>query len=99
MTEQRPDSSTSDTRYPYTEACDFMRTLTQEASLSRSEASQIRQFFSALLGIDDHDLACKIADYAKANPPDTEQLVIKNLTRLGLLPENLFPSAYKKLDT
>lgn len=61
-------------RYPYTEACDFIRQFggTYDAdvgcvlpSLSRSDASQIRQAIAKAIGMDDEELAKKIADYAR----------------------------------
>ena len=60
-------------RYPYTEACDAMRELTEWKSgdsegitFSRSEASQIRAFIAKAIGMDDFELACKIADYKRS---------------------------------
>ena len=57
-------------RYPYTEACDAMRAKTdhkagQGITFSRCEASRVRQFIAEALGMDDHELACKIADHAR----------------------------------
>lgn len=58
-------------RYPYTEACDAMRKKTVDpfgparCDLSRGQASQIRTFIAEAIGMDDHELACKIADFAK----------------------------------
>lgn len=60
-------------RYPYTEACDAMRQQTvdpfgpQTCDLSRAQASQIRKYIAGVIGMDDHELACKIADFAKEN--------------------------------
>jgi hypothetical protein len=54
-------------RYPYTYACDYMRVYggdgMQGTNLSRGDASQIRRAIAAAIGMDDHELACKIADY------------------------------------
>lgn len=54
-------------RYPYTYACDYMRVYSgysqQGINLSRGDASHIRQAIAAAIGMDDHELACKIADY------------------------------------
>lgn len=55
-------------RYPYTYACDYLRTYggygKEGTNLSRSDASQIMQAIAAALGMDDHhELACKIADF------------------------------------
>ncbi|WP_157378758.1 hypothetical protein [Burkholderia ubonensis] len=61
-------------RYPYTEACDFIRRFsgTYNAdigcvlpSLSRCDASQIREAIAKAIGMDDAELAKKIADYAR----------------------------------
>jgi hypothetical protein len=60
-----------DTRYPYTYAADYVRTLLgmrKDATiLSRSEASQIRHGIAAALGMEDEELAKKLADYYKLN--------------------------------
>lgn len=60
----------SDTRYPYTYAADYVRSLAGYESsgtkLSRSDASQVRQGIARALGIDDAELARKLADYYKA---------------------------------
>lgn len=57
-------------RYPYTEACDALRAQTEfkhglGVTFSRSEASQVRSFIAMAIGMDDHELARKIADYAR----------------------------------
>ncbi|MEE4460765.1 hypothetical protein V2S84_01220 [Azotobacter chroococcum] len=58
-------------RYPYTEACDAMRSVSgiQEngisPKLSRCDASQVRQFIAAALEMPDEELAKKIADHAR----------------------------------
>lgn len=59
-------------RYPYTDAYDALRAQTEYKkgefglTFSRSEAAQVCQFIAESLGIDPHELACKIADHAKA---------------------------------
>ncbi|WP_124485604.1 MULTISPECIES: hypothetical protein [unclassified Burkholderia] len=62
-------------RYPYTEAADYIRgnvTDFDESSrmrlptISRSQASQARQAIALALGMDDEELAKKLADYARA---------------------------------
>jgi len=66
----------TDTRYPYTYACDYIRGLAGNdengTKLSRSDASQIRMGIAAALGIDDAELACKLADRFKANDAEIE---------------------------
>ena len=56
----------TDSRYPYTYACDYIRALGPVSSsgvvLSRSNASQIRSGIAEVLGIDDEELAKKLAD-------------------------------------
>ena len=60
-----------DTRYPYTYACDYVRSLAGYnnggTKLSRSDASQIRHGIASAIGIDDEKLASMLADYYKAN--------------------------------
>jgi hypothetical protein len=64
-------------RYPYTISCDAIRMATVDpygpigCDLSRQQASQIRKLISTAIGMCDEELACKIADYAKANEPAT----------------------------
>ncbi|POS10185.1 hypothetical protein [Burkholderia gladioli] len=62
-------------RYPYTEACDYIRAHVTDYSeahgmrlptISRSQASQARLAIARALGIDDEELARKIADFARA---------------------------------
>ena len=55
-----------DTRYPYTYAADYVRS-SAPGKLSRSDASQIRSAIALAIGIDDAELARKLADYYKAN--------------------------------
>ncbi len=55
-------------RYPYTISCDAIRNATvcpHEATttpISRSQASSIRQMIACAIGMDDEELARKIAD-------------------------------------
>jgi hypothetical protein len=71
---------TDDGRYPYTYAADLIRTKAgycddgSGTKLSRSDASQIRQLFSEILGIPDEELAKKLADYYKVHE---EELTVK----------------------
>jgi hypothetical protein len=66
----------ADTRYPYTYSADLIREVAAEGksgdfypnSLSRSEASSIRMMISSVLGMDDAEIARKLADhYLKHN--------------------------------
>ena len=56
----------TDHRYPYTYAADFIRTYGPVSSkgvvLSRSAASQIREAIAKTIGMDDEELAAKLAD-------------------------------------
>lgn len=60
-----------DTRYPYTYAGDLIRHWAgygdTGTKISRSDASQIRQGVAKVLGMDDEDLAKRLADFYKAN--------------------------------
>ena len=57
----------NDSRYPYTYACDLIRATggmdSNGAKMPRSEASQVRQLFATVLGMDDSILASRLADY------------------------------------
>jgi len=79
----------NDTRYPYTYACDFIRGLAgyEEAGtkISRSDASKIRNGIAVALGIDDAELACKLADHYKANENEiTEKMGLEFLAARGI---------------
>ncbi len=64
----------TDSRYPYTYSCDFIRSLgpvsTGGVVLSRSDASQIHQGIAQALGIEDDELARKLADAQLENQSD-----------------------------
>lgn len=58
-------------RYPYTEAYDALRAKTEwikdhGVSLGRSDTAKIVKFISEAIGMDNEELACKIADHARA---------------------------------
>lgn len=81
----------NDSRYPYTYACDFIRMAGPVSSdgviLSRSDASQICQHIANALGMDDHELACKLADAELAresNPEALKQQADRLLTAMRL---------------
>lgn len=61
----------ADARYPYTYAADFLRSLAgygeHGTKLSRSDASRVRSGIAMALGMDDAELAEKLADYFKSN--------------------------------
>ena len=50
------------TRYPYTYSCDYIRLAADSASLSRSDASLIRQAIAKAIDMDDELLAEKLAN-------------------------------------
>ena len=56
----------TDSRYPYTHACDFLRSAAPwdegGCTMSRSDASQVRQLISLALGVDDKEVAERLAD-------------------------------------
>jgi hypothetical protein len=64
----------TNSRYPYTYACDYIRVLgpvdCSGAVLSRADASQIRSGIAKALGIDDEELAEKLADAQLKNDND-----------------------------
>jgi hypothetical protein len=68
----------TDSRYPYTYACDFIRMAgpvgPKGVVLSRSDASQICQTIADVLGMDNHELACKLADAELAREADPQAL-------------------------
>ncbi|MCB4358462.1 hypothetical protein [Quatrionicoccus australiensis] len=57
----------NDGRYPYTYAADYVRGLAGYTEggtkLSRSDASQVRQGIAKAIGVDDKELAEKLARY------------------------------------
>lgn len=53
----------NDSRYPYTYACDHIRGIVG-SQCSRSQASQVRQLLAKLAGVDDEEMARRIADKA-----------------------------------
>jgi hypothetical protein len=64
-------TKSKDSRYPYTYACDYIRSLAgygeQGTKIGRSDASTIMKGIAQVIGIDDEELACKLADYYKEN--------------------------------
>jgi hypothetical protein len=66
----------TDYRYPYTYAADYIRSYGPVSSegvvLGRSDASQIREAIAKAIGMDDKELALKLADAQLANEQDDE---------------------------
>lgn len=85
-----PLDHSSDTRYPYTYACDYIRSLGPACSsgvaLSRADASRIRQGIAAALGVDDAELAARLADHElalEADPAIIQQRVESLMAAMG----------------
>lgn len=73
----------NDGRYPYTYAADLIRHWAgcgeRGMKISRSDASKIRRGISGILGMDDDELANKLADYYLDNQEEITQEGIKEL--------------------
>lgn len=65
-------------RHPYTYACDLIRAWATPA-LSRSDASQIRQGFAQVLGIDDTELAIRLSRYFQEHQDDIIGAAIRKI--------------------
>ena len=78
------NESKEDGRYPYTYACDYLRTVNPE--ISRSEITQIRRMISDVIGMTDEDLAKKLADVYK-NTEDKIHVFVDNKERFPV-PKN-----------
>lgn len=81
------DMSSEDSRYPYTYACDFIRSIAGYGDggtkLSRSDASQIRSRIAEILGMKDDDLAKKIADHYLANRDEITDEAVQAFARFA----------------
>ncbi|MCK4666824.1 hypothetical protein KAU33_08745 [Candidatus Dependentiae bacterium] len=81
----------SDSRYPYTYACDLIRNASpwddNGCIISRATASQIRQIVSMSLGVDDKKVAEKLADMFLKYEPMIH--VFNNDTERFEPPENI----------
>lgn len=64
-------SKENDSRYPYTYACDYLRGFggidNSGVKMSRAEASEVRGSVAKAIGMDDKELAEKLADFYLAN--------------------------------
>jgi hypothetical protein len=73
----------ADTRYPYTHACDLIRMIAgygkEGTKLSRSDASRIRNLFATITGINDDELAAKLADHYLANREGLESEALREI--------------------
>ena len=73
----------SSTRYPYTYACDYMRIAALgfgESSVSRADASAMRKAIAKAIGVDDEELARKIADYYITHEAEIDGTFAKQIT-------------------
>lgn len=81
-------SKETDSRYPYTYACDYIRMFGGYSSagvaLSRSDASQIRSAIAKAIGVPDEELANKLADHYLANQDEIVNGSIDKLFGEGL---------------
>lgn len=87
----------TDPRYPCTYACDYIRGFGpvqygEGVVLSRADASQILQGIAKALNMDDHQLACKLADAfleQQDDPEHQERQQKRLLAALGISPTSL----------
>lgn len=75
----------TDSRYPYTYACDYMRAYggfdKEGTKMSRSDASKVRSAIAVAIGMTDEELAIKLADHYKANQEAVDAYGIMVLQR------------------
>ncbi len=75
----------NDTRYPYTYACDLIRSIAgynkDGTKLSRSDAAQIREIFAKVTGLVDVYLAEKLADYYLAHEKEIHDKSYEDFNR------------------
>lgn len=73
----------TDSRYPYTYACDFLRAFGGAdkggVKLSRADASKMREQIAKAIGMTDEELAKKLADYYQANEREVSDYSITTL--------------------
>lgn len=76
-------SKENNSRYPYTYACDYLRGVggidNSGVKMSRAEASEIRGAVAIALGMDDKELAEKLADFYLANEEELAERSAKKL--------------------
>ena len=65
-------------RHPYTHAADYVRSL-PETGISRSDACAIRQGIAKAIGMNDEELATKLADYFRANEESITEAGVRKL--------------------
>ena len=86
----------TDSRYPYTHACDYIRSFGPVGEggvvLSRSDASRIRSAIAKAIGMDDRRMACKLAD-AELRRQEDPEFLMEQVNRL-LVARGLMPVCY-----
>jgi len=74
-----------DSRYPYTYACDYIRSLagydSEGTKISRSDASFIYSGIAKAIGMNDAELAMLLADYYKKNEDAIVEKSIRDISR------------------
>lgn len=75
-----------DTRYPYTYAADYIRSLAGYGEggtkLSRSDSSKILSGIADAIGMTDNELAEKLADYYQENQESIDNKSVEEFRRL-----------------
>ena len=86
----------TDSRYPYTHACDYIRSFGPVGEggvvLSRADASRIKSAIANAIGMDDREMACKLADAELSRQEDPEFLMEQ--TNRFLVARGLMPVCY-----
>jgi elongation factor P hydroxylase len=76
----------ADSHYPYTYACDLLRSQTEfrldkgGVPLSRADASKIRQLIAKIIGMEDEELAKKLADYYQTHQEEIKTIATTAVT-------------------
>jgi len=76
----------NDGRYPYTYSADLIRMIVgydeHGTILSRSDASNLKSKIAEIIGMDERELACKLADYFLENEEDISNNATKDFLRV-----------------
>lgn len=76
-----------DVRYPYTYAADLLRMVVEPGpegvQFSRADSSAVRQVIAKALGMEDRELAMKLADYFMAHETELGAAAAKKLLQVG----------------
>ncbi len=72
-----------DPRYPWTHAADLLRMIPERdggsCKLDRGDSSDIRRTISKILGLDDRNVAEKLADYFLENQEEMADKTVKQM--------------------